>query len=228
MNESIKIILADDEVLFRKGISFLLSREENLEIIFEASNGSELILFLREAQSLPDIIIMDLKMPSLNGVEATKIILKEFPQIKIIALTSYESKSFVANMIAIGAVSYLVKNASPQELLKTIQEVALKGFYYSDYVLKIIQENLLEEKNTKSHMDSNFLTNRELEVLKMICDQNTTVEIAEKLFISPRTVEGHRNNLLLKTESKNSAGLVVFAIQNELVILEKKEIDRFF
>lgn len=228
MNESIKIILADDEVLFRKGISFLLSREENLEIIFEASNGSELILFLREAQSLPDIIIMDLKMPSLNGVEATKIILKEFPQIKIIALTSYESKSFVANMIAIGAVSYLVKNASPQELLKTIQEVALKGFYYSDYVLKIIQENLLEEKSTKSHMDSNFLTNRELEVLKMICDQNTTVEIAEKLFISPRTVEGHRNNLLLKTESKNSAGLVVFAIQNELVILEKKEIDRFF
>ncbi|UFH36888.1 response regulator transcription factor [Flavobacterium acetivorans] len=228
MNESIKIILADDEVLFRKGISFLLSREENLEIIFEASSGSELILFLREAQSLPDIIIMDLKMPSLNGVEATKIILKEFPQIKIIALTSYESKSFVANMIAIGAVSYLVKNASPQELLKTIQEVALKGFYYSDYVLKIIQENLLEEKNTKSHMDSNFLTNRELEVLKMICDQNTTVEIAEKLFISPRTVEGHRNNLLLKTESKNSAGLVVFAIQNELVILEKKEIDRFF
>lgn len=228
MNESIKIILADDEVLFRKGISFLLSREENLEIIFEASNGSELILFLREAQSLPDIIIMDLKMPSLNGVEATKIILKEFPQIKIIALTSYESKSFVANMIAIGAVSYLVKNASPQELLKTIQEVALKGFYYSDYVLKIIQENLLEEKNTKSHMDSNFLTNRELEVLKMICDQNTTVEIAEKLFISPRTVEGHRNNLLLKTESKNSVGLVVFAIQNELVILEKKEIDRFF
>lgn len=228
MNESIKIILADDEVLFRKGISFLLSREENLEIIFEASSGSELILFLREAQSLPDIIIMDLKMPSLNGVEATKIILKEFPQIKIIALTSYESKSFVANMIAIGAVSYLVKNASPQELLKTIQEVALKGFYYSDYVLKIIQENLLEEKNTKRHMDSNFLTNRELEVLKMICDQNTTVEIAEKLFISPRTVEGHRNNLLLKTESKNSAGLVVFAIQNELVILEKKEIDRFF
>ena len=215
----IKIVLVDDEVLFRKGISFLLEREANIEVMHEVSNGLELISFLKESTQLPDIIITDLKMPVLNGVEATKIIHKEFPQIKIIALTSYDSKSFIANMIDIGAVSYIVKNATPEELLRTIHEVATKGFYYNNTVLKIIHDNAMNSKNYKSKFDNSFLTSRELEVLQLICDQKTTIEIGEKLFISPRTVEGHRNNLLLKTESRNSAGLVVFAIQNEIATI---------
>ena len=220
MINAIKIILVDDAVLFRKGISFLLGREKNMKIIFEASNGDELISFLQNNKNNhPDIIIMDLKMPVLNGVEATKLIRKEFPELKIIALTSYDSKSFVANMIDVGAVSYLIKNATPQELLITINEVALKGFYYTDYVMKIIQDDVLTNKKTKSNFDSNFLSPREIEVLKLICTQKSTVEIAEQLFISPRTVEGHRNNLLLKTESRNIAGLVVYAVQNEIIVL---------
>ena len=211
----------DDEILFRKGISFLLGREPNIDIIFEASNGDELISFLQNNKNNhPDIIIMDLKMPGINGVEATKIIHVEFPKLKIIALTSYDSKSFVANMIDVGAVSYLIKNATPQELIKTINEVAEKGFYYTDYVMKIIQDDVLTAKKTKSTLDSNFLTAREFEVLKLICSQKSTAEIAEKLFISPRTVEGHRNNLLLKTESRNIAGLVVYAVQNEIMDFE--------
>lgn len=214
------MILVDDEVLFRKGISFLLTREKNIEVLFEASNGLELMEFLKGDNPKPDIIIMDLKMPFLNGIEATKIIRKDFPYIKIIALTSYDSKSFIANMVDVGAVSYLVKNTTPQELFATINEVAEKGFYYSDYVLNIIQKDIVSNKKTKCSFDSNFITSRELEVLQLICKQKSTVEIGEKLFISPRTVEGHRNNLLLKTESKNIAGLVVFAIQNELVSLD--------
>lgn len=220
MDATIKIVLVDDEILFRKGISFLLEKEKNIKVIFEASDGSELISFLKESSIHPDIIIMDLKMPILNGVEATKLIRNEFPKIKIIALTSYNSKSFVANMISVGAVSYLVKNATPQELLLTINEVAAKGFYYDEFVMKNIQENMCVSKNIKSHLDNNFLTSRELEILKLICEQKNTVEIAEKLFISPRTVEGHRNNLLLKTESKNIAGLVVYAIQNEITLIQ--------
>ena len=218
MNNTIKIILVDDEILFRKGISFLLEREKNLEIIFEASNGNELISFLKTNNDHPDIILMDLKMPIINGVEATKIIRQDFPEIKIIALTSYDSKSFVANMIDVGAVSYLIKNATPQDLLTTINEVALKGFYYTDYIMKIITEDVLTNKKVKSNFDSNFLTKREIEVLKLICFQKSTVEIADQLFISPRTVEGHRNNLLLKTESRNIAGLVVYAIQNDIML----------
>lgn len=221
MENTIKIILVDDEILFRKGISFLLGREKNIEIIFEASNGDALILFLEDNRNRhPDIIIMDLKMPGINGVEATKIIHSQFPAIKIIALTSYDSKSFVANMIDVGAVSYLIKNATPQELLTTINEVALKGFYYTDYVLKIIQANVLSNKKTKNTFDNDILTAREMEVLKLICSQKSTLEIAKDLFISPRTVEGHRNNLLLKTESRNIAGLVVYAVQKEIITLD--------
>ncbi|MDD2673743.1 MAG: response regulator transcription factor [Flavobacterium sp.] len=221
MSKTIKIILVDDEILFRKGISFLLGREPNIDIIFEASNGDQLISFLQNNKNnYPDIIIMDLKMPGINGVEATKIIHVEFPKLKIIALTSYDSKSFVANMIDVGAVSYLIKNATPQELIITINEVAEKGFYYTDYVMKIIQDDVLNAKKTKSALDNNFLTAREFEVLKLICSQKSTAEIAEKLFISPRTVEGHRNNLLLKTESRNIAGLVVYAVQNEIMDFE--------
>ena len=222
MKNKIKIILADDEVLFRKGISFLLEREENFEIIFEVSNGKELVSFLRESTIHPDIIMMDLKMPFLNGVETTRIIIEEFPDVKIIALTSYDSKSFIANMINIGAASYLVKNTTPSDMIKTINEVHEKGVYYNDQVLKIIQEGIATNltRQNRSQFDEDYLTNREKEVLVLICKQMNTHEIAEKLFISPRTVEGHRNNLLLKTESKNVAGLVVYAIQNKMITVD--------
>ncbi|PWA06032.1 response regulator transcription factor [Flavobacterium laiguense] len=220
MNETIKVILVDDEVLFRKGISFLLDKEENVEVVFEASDGMELIEFLRGNNPKPDIVIMDLKMPLLNGIETTKIINREFSEIKIIALTSYDSKSFIINMIDVGAVSYLVKKATPQELLKTINEVARRGFYYSDYVMNIIQNDSIANKKYKCGFDASFITSRELEVLQLICKQKSAIEIGEELFISPRTVEGHRNNLLFKTESKNIAGLVVYAIQNAMFFLD--------
>jgi DNA-binding NarL/FixJ family response regulator len=220
MNDAaIKIVLVDDEVLFRKGISFLLEREENIEVLFEASNGEELISNLNSYKIKPDIIIMDLKMPVLNGVEATKVIRKFFPDIKIIALTSYDTKSFVTNMIQVGAVAYLVKNTTPKDLINTINEVAKKGFFYNETTLKTIQESILPPKSSKINLETGFLSPREIEILQLICNQKTTAEIAEELFLSPRTVEGHRNNLLLKTESRNIAGLVVYAIQNEIAVL---------
>lgn len=215
----IKIALVDDEVLFRKGISFLLEREENIEILFEASNGDELISNLNTYEIKPDIVIMDLKMPILNGVEATKIIRKLFPEIKIIALTSYATKSFITNIIQVGAVAYLIKNTTPKDLVNTINEVAKKGFFYNENILKTIQDSIPSSKNSKINLESGFLSPREIEILQLICNQKTTAEIAEKLFLSPRTVEGHRNNLLLKTESRNIAGLVVYAIQNEIAVL---------
>ena len=226
MADKIKIILVDDEILFRKGILFLLQREKNIEVIFEASDGQELLSFLNEnSENLPDIILMDLKMPLLNGVEATKIIRNDFPDIKIIALTSYNSNTFILNMIHVGASSYLIKNATPKEMILTINEVDRNGFYYNESVLKVIQEeDLNSNKTIKSRFDDDHLTNRELEVLECICKQLSTNEIAEKLFISSRTVEGHRNNLLLKTESKNIAGLVVYAIHNKIVNLDNLSI----
>lgn len=215
----IKLLLADDEELFRKGISFLLQRQENIQILYEADNGNEVVEYLKSSSIHPDIILMDLKMPLLNGVEATKLINKEFPSIKIIALTSYNTKSFIANMIDIGAASYIVKNSSPEEMITTINQVIEKGFYYNEVVLNVIQENLINNNRKNIFFEEVILTKREREILELICNQKSTQQIAEKLFISPRTVEGHRNNLLLKTDSQNSAGLVVFAIQNKIVIL---------
>jgi len=214
----LKILLADDEPLFRNGIAFLLQREADIEVVFEASNGTEVLSYLKTADPYPDIIIMDLKMPDLNGVETTKIVCEEYPEIKVIALTSYNTKLFIANMINTGAASYLVKNTTPQELLKTIREVALKGYYYDELVLEVIKEDLHSLK--KSSFDNWELTAREKEIIKLICMQLSTKEIADKLFINHRTVEGHRNNLLLKTQSKNMAGLVVFALQNDILKLE--------
>lgn len=220
MTKTIKIIVVDDEALFRKGLGFIISREPNFSVIHEANNGQELITFLRSTYELPDIVIMDLKMPIINGVEATKIIHKEFPEIKIIALTSYHSKAFIANMIDVGACAYLLKSTSPEELIFTINEVANKGFYYSEEVVNVIKEASLSGSKLKSYLDKNMLSEREIEVLKLICKQKNAAEIGDYLFISPRTVEGHRTNLLLKTNSKNVAGLVIFALQNNLVNLD--------
>jgi len=220
MNNLITIVLADDEELFRKGIAFILKREKNIEVVFEASNGSEVIDYL-STNTAPDIILMDLKMPFLNGVEATKIIHTKYPNIKIIALTSYNTNSFIANMIQVGAASYLVKSATPTEMLHTINEVYTNGFYYNDNVLNVIKRGILPKiKISNKLFEGNVLTSREKEVLKLICLQLNSNEIAEKLFISPRTVEGYRNKLFLKTESKNIAGLVVYAIQNNIIDID--------
>lgn len=215
----INIVIADDEELFRKGIHFLLNREDNFKVIYEAENGKDLLDFLSNTDEFPDVILMDLKMPEMNGIEATKAIHKTHPSIKIIALTSFDGKSFITNMIDVGASSYLLKNTSPKMVIHTINEVYEKGFYYDAKVLKIIHENIISSsgKRIKSDLDKNLLSKREFEVLELICEQYTTAEIAEKLFISPRTVEGHRNNLLLKTQSKNVAGLVIYGIQKKLI-----------
>jgi DNA-binding NarL/FixJ family response regulator len=217
--EKINIVIADDEQLFRSGIRFILEREPNFNISFEAENGKNLLDFLRTTKEFPDIILMDLNMPEMNGVEATKIIHKTHPNIKVVVLTSYNSKSFITNMIDVGASSYLVKNTSPKMVVHTINEVHKKGFYYDEKVLSIINQNIISSsgKRIKNDLEQNLLSKREIDVLELICAQKTTVEIADKLFISPRTVEGHRNNLLLKTKSKNVAGLVIYGIQKKLI-----------
>jgi len=219
MPQQINIALADDEQLFREGIRFLLEREPNFNVIFDAQNGQELVDFLAKTTQKPDIILMDLKMPILNGVEATKEIQKNYPEIKIITLSSYDNKSFITNMISVGASSYLLKNTSPKTVIFTINEVFEKGYYYNEHVRKIINNNIDSSsgKKIKSHLDKKYLTERETEVLELICKEYTTQEIAEQLFLSPRTVEGHRKNLLEKTESKNMAGLVIYGIQKEVI-----------
>jgi DNA-binding NarL/FixJ family response regulator len=215
----INVVIADDEELFRVGIAHVLSRDEEINVQFEASNGKELLSYLAESQVLPDIIITDIKMPELNGVEATKAISQAYKEIGIIALTTYNTKPFIRNMIDVGASAYLVKNSAPAKVIHTIKQVFYNGFYYDNMVMKVLNERSVAKNAhaSKSVFDDDYLTPRERDVLELICKQYKTSEIGEKLFISPRTVEVHRKNLLDKTGVKNIAGLVIFALYNNLV-----------
>lgn len=221
MNNKIKIIVAEQEILFRDAISICLKRNVDFEIMHTVSNSEELLCYLQDSTILPDIVIIDIIMPTINGITSTKLIKTAFPNIRLIVLTSHYTTLYLVNMIAAGASAFLTKNITPEVLSETIKEVHRKGFYYGKELLKKMnQANLLYNKKLKSQFDSE-LTNRELEILKLICQQFSTTEIAEKLNLSLRTIEGHKNNLLQKTTSKNVVSLVMYAIQNDYIGLEE-------
>lgn len=213
----IRIAIVDDEALFRKGMSLLLEDVEDIEVVMDASNGQEFLDQLKDNPSLPDVVLMDMKMPILNGIETAKVMSVDFPEVKIITLSTYFSKAFVTNMLELGVASYLAKNSKIDLVELTIREVAEKGFYYSDEIQGIIRESMLDKKRQSKATFSIQLTAREKEILQLICEQHTNAEIAKKLYISSRTVDGHRNNLLQKMNCKNTAGLVALAMQQQLV-----------
>lgn len=211
----IKVAIADDEALFRKGMKLILDSQSELEVILEAENGKDLLEQLSQMKDLPDILLLDLKMPEMNGIETAKVLQKDYPTLKTIVLSTHFSRAFIINMVELSAVAYLPKNSLPSEVIETIDAVFKNGFYYNSEVLAIIRENIISKKKPKAQFSLD-LTAREKEVLQLICEQYTAAEIAERLFISPRTVDGHRNNLLLKLDCRNVAGLVVFALQHEI------------
>lgn len=213
----IRLGIIDDEILFRKGLNLIINDIDDIEVSLEASNGNELLSLLQSSKDLPDIVLLDMNMPILNGVDTSKELRENYSDIPIVILSTYFKKSFVIHMLDLGVSGYLAKDTSPDVLELTIRQVVTNGFYYTPEVLKIIQDNFASKKKERDVPFSSPLSSREIEVLELICNQLTTGEIAEKLFISPRTVDGHRNNLLLKTGCKNTAGLVAYAITHEII-----------
>ena len=212
------IAIADDEALFRRGMRLILEDYPGLKVVLEAENGQELLDKIRASDELPDVLLLDLKMPVMGGIEAAEVIRREFPSILIIVISSHFSKAFIINMIEIGASAYLGKNTAPDEVVETIRMVREKGFYYNTSVMAIIRENIMAPAQGKYSRDLQVeITSREKEVLQLICEEYTTQEIADRLFLSVRTVDGHRNNLLSKLGCRNTAGLVVYALQHGLV-----------
>jgi len=220
---TLNIALADDEALFRKGLRLILSNYPHFQILFEAENGTDLLQQLQSTPTLPDILLLDLKMPETNGIEVAKIMQREYPTVKIIVLSTYFNQAFVVNLLEYGIAAYLSKDSEPDSLVTTINEVAEKGFHYSNKVMQIIRQNMTQKSRPKMQMPFNIkLTSREKEILQLICNEYTTPEIAKMLFLSPRTVNGHRNNLLAKLGCKNTAGLVALAVQQGLVQIDPK------
>lgn len=218
-----KVAIADDQKLFRKGMVALIGSFENMSLIFEAGDGQELLDLCESEAVQPDIILLDLSMPVLNGFDALKIIKEKYPQIKVIILTVHELENFILATVQAGANGYLAKNAEPEEVEKAIREVAKNDFYFTLPMLEIMRKGLVKQTKDIKLANETKLTNREKEILQLICKQLNSNEIAEKLFLSNRTVEGHRNNLLLKTGSRNIAGLVLYALKHKLIDLEVSE-----
>ncbi len=209
-----KVAIVDDEVLFIEGMKLILGQDENLEITNTAQNGAELLELIKSDQFEAEVIMLDLSMPVLDGID-TLLALNEMKHpAKVIILSSHYNDSIIVKLLDEGAAGFLAKNEHPDEVIKTIKKVAKKGFYINDYILQLIRNRRLLASRKKLHAD---LSKREVEILKLICEENTNKEIAEKLFISPRTVEGHRNRILDKTNSKNTVGLVIFAIEHKLI-----------
>lgn len=218
--ETIRLAIIDDEELFRKGIRMMLEKAEGFDIVFEGASGEALINWLHQQEVLPDIILLDIKMPELNGIEVAKLVKGRFSNLKIVALSSYYSEAYIYNMLHNGAAAFLSKNCDIETMLHTIREVYKKGFFYSDELLQHINRVFsAQPSRMKTELDKGLITKRELEILVLICKQLTTSEIAKEMYISPRTVDGHRNNLLLKTGAKNMISLVIFALENNIVTI---------
>lgn len=214
--EKIKIAIADDYAIFRDGLKVGLKPDKNLQVVLEAANGIELMKAL-EYEPV-DVILMDLKMPLMDGIEATKIIKKKNDTTKILAVTMYDDDKFIIHLMEIGANGYLLKNAEPEEIRKAIYSVHESGYYFNDIVNKALLKKLVIKTNIKPSFKENIdFSERELEVLKLICCEKTAQEIGQQIFLSPRSVEGIRLRLIDKVGVRNTAGLVMFAVKNGII-----------
>jgi DNA-binding NarL/FixJ family response regulator len=214
----IKIVIADDHNLFRKGIIALLSDFDFIGEINEASNGVELLELLGKMKLLPDVILLDLRMPVMDGVEAQQRIRKLYPDVRIIILTMEDDEQYILHLISEGVNGYLLKNADPDEMEKAILRVIENGYYFSDDISTLVIKNLKKKEKTEAYFNPDF-TDRELQVLELICKEYTNGEIAEALNISIRTAEGYRLKLVEKAGAKNIAGLVILALKYKWVTL---------
>lgn len=208
-----RLILADDHEMIRNGIKLMLKKNIEFEIASEASSGEEVISYLERNSNRVDVILMDINMPGMGGIKATEIITQKYKNIKILALTMHSEETFITSMMKAGATGYILKEAHTSELIMAINTVASGKKYYSNEVSVAMINALMSKDNSKG----NDLSEREIEVLKYIAAGDTNKEAGEKLFISPRTVETHRRNILSKLDVKNTAEMIKYAYQHQLI-----------
>ncbi|MFI5221023.1 MAG: response regulator [Bacteroidia bacterium] len=206
----IKVIIADDHQMFIDGIKSLLRTHKNISIVGEANNGEQVLEILSKDPA--DIILMDVNMQVMDGIEATKQVRSKYPNVKILMLTMFNTKEYIEKVLRAGAHGYILKNTGKEELHEAIDKIMNGESYFSKEVTGRIMEGIQKRKSVENDPMRAELTDREKEVLKLISQELTTQEIADKLFISHHTVETHRKNLISKLNVKNTAGLVKYAV----------------
>lgn len=211
----VNIVVVDDHKLFREGVKFVLTRNSQFNIAGEASNGVDLLELLAHVEA--DLVLMDIDMPRMNGIEASERVLASYPHLKIITLSMHGDQAHYLRMIEVGVKGFVLKDAGGSELVKAIETVSKGDNYFSQELLMNIILTKKQAPSGTSLQQQLEISDREIDVLRLVCQAYTNAQIAEKLFISPKTVEGHKARLMQKTDTKNAVALVLFAIKNRLV-----------
>ncbi len=210
------VALADDHTLLRNGLATLINSFDDYEVIIQASNGKELMEKL-ETEKLPEIVLMDINMPVMDGYETTHWLTNNFPLINVLALSMYDNETAIIRMLKNGAKGYILKNADSGELKRALKAVQNKGFYYSELVTGHLINTVHKMGNESKTFTSINLNDRELEFLKHACSELSYKEIADLMYLSPRTIDGYRDALFNKLNIKSRVGLAIFAIKNGIV-----------
>jgi len=209
-----RIVIVDDHRLFREGLKLILQEEQNYEIAGEFADGHEFIKFLDIMK--PDLVLLDINMPVMNGIDAAKKALEIYPDLNILILSMLGEEDYYNELMNIGVKGFLLKDSDTDELLIAIEKILGGAAYFSQQLLMQILQNKSKREQATASVS---LTPRELEVLTLLCEGLTNAEIAEKLFLSQRTVDRHKSNLFMKCECTNSVGLVMYALKNKIVHL---------
>ncbi len=213
---TITVGIADDHKIFRKGVILSLRQYTNISFVFEAENGEELLKELETTQ--PDVVLMDLRMPGKDGIETTKEVSKKYPDVKVLILTMFEDERFVSHLMENGANGYMLKNAEPSEIKKAIMEVMARGYYLNNFVNRVLLKKSANRAKTIPSLNNEIvMSDKEKEVVRLLCMEFTASEIAIKMEISPRTVESIKDRLMERFGLKNTAGLVFFAVKNNMI-----------
>jgi two-component system, NarL family, response regulator DegU len=213
--KKINIAIVDDHAMFREGLIGLLKEFPEFKVMFEASSGKELMEQLKK--QAPEIILMDIKMPDMDGIEATEEVKRKYPEIKIIVLTMHNSEEIIYDIIKKGANGFLQKDKSVEQLLDTIYHVIDKNYYFSEQISKTVANGFAIENNKAQALQKIGLTEREIEIVRLMCKDFTTKEIASAVFLSERTVQKHKENIYTKTKTKSPFGIYSFAIEYNLL-----------
>lgn len=209
--------MVDDDLLLLKLMHSFFDAQELFEVLFSCDKGLEAFERLKELDKLPDVLLVDLKMAELTGIDITEKMRSDYPSVKVIILSSHYKSSHIGFMFKIGASAFFPKGVSPVRLLEIVEKVVGQGYYFDEEQLATMR-NQISSKLVPPNLDEKeLLSERELEIIQLICEQKTAKEIADKLFINQRTVEGHKNNMFAKTGAKNIAGLIIYAIQNNII-----------
>ncbi len=216
--DAIKVMIVDDHVLYRAGVKTALSSKKDIKVIAEADNGSHLLTMLKGIQ--PDVILLDIQMPIMDGITALPEVKKLYPQIKVIMLTLLDDQSVITRLMELGANSYLVKTSDAEVIYEAIKTCHQQEFYFNSLTNKALLNNL-RQKNVvspfKINQEEAVLNEKEITILRLMCEEKSTREIAEAVDLSPRTIEAIRDKLKVKTGTKSTAGLIMFAVKNNLL-----------